>query len=49
MITINLYQNLINFNKFKKGVVILNKLVKEIINTIRLNIFSLKQIKVTYK
>ena len=49
MIIRNLYVNLINFNKFIKEVIILNKLVKEIINTIRLNIFSLKQIKVTYK
>ena len=41
--------NLINFKKFKKEVIILNKLVKEIINIDKLNIFNLKQIKVTYK
>ena len=40
---------MINFNKFEKEVIILNKLVKKIINNIKLNIFSLKQIKVTYK
>ena len=49
MIIRNLYVNLINFNKFNKEVIILNKLVKEIINNIKLNIFSFRQIKVTYK
>ena len=49
MIIRNLYLNLINFNKFEKEVIILNKLVKEIINNIKLNIFSFRQIKVTYK
>ena len=49
MIIRDLYLNLINFNKFKKELIILNKLAKKIINTIRLNIFSLKQIKAIYK
>ena len=34
--------SLINSNKFKIGIIILNKLVKKIKNIIKWNIFSLK-------
>ncbi len=41
--------NLINFNKFKKELIILNKLVKKIKIILKLNIFSLKEIKIIFK
>ena len=41
--------NLINFNKLIKEIIILNKSIKQIKNILKLNIFSLKQIKTNYK
>ena len=41
MIIKNLYLNLINFNKFKKEVIILNLLIEKIKNIYKLNTFSL--------
>ena len=43
------YLNLTNINKFKKGLIILNHIVKKCINIIKLNIFSLNKIKNNYK
>ena len=40
------YKNLANFNKLNKEMIILNQSIKRITNIIKLNIFSLKQIKI---
>ena len=42
MIIKNLLENLINLNKYKKGIIILDYLINKIKNIIKLSIFSLK-------
>ena len=49
MIIKSLQLNLINFNKLKKEMIILNKQTKKIKNIHKLNIFSLKKIKNIFK
>ena len=42
MIFRNLLKNLTNFNKYKKGIIILDYLINKIKNIIKLSIFSSK-------
>jgi len=43
------YLNLDNFNKFNKGIIILDQLINKIKNVINLNIFNFLLIKIVFK
>jgi hypothetical protein len=49
MIIRHLLNNLTNFNKYKKGIIILDYLINKIKNIIELSIFNLKKMKTMYK